>query len=127
MNALIWNVRSVNTKKAFQRTITMHGPHHFEFIRLMEPMQHARKLDKYRRKIGFTQAFGNITNKIWAFVDEVYDVVILMDMEQQLTLKLHHVHTQKAFILTLLAQIHLRPNFHRPTRIRERRRPFYNS
>ncbi|XP_075101968.1 uncharacterized protein LOC142177384 [Nicotiana tabacum] len=102
MNALIWNVRSVNTKKSFERAITMHRQHHFEFIGLMEPMQHARKLEKYRRKIGFAQAFGNVSNKIWAFIDEVYDVMILMDLEQQLTMKLVNMDTQKTFILTLV-------------------------
>ncbi|XP_016454638.1 uncharacterized protein LOC107778834 [Nicotiana tabacum] len=102
MNALIWNVRSVNTKKAFERAITMHRQYHFEFIGLMEPMQHARKLEKYRRRIGIAQAFGNISNNIWAFIDEVYKVKILMDMDQQLTMKLYNVDTKKTFILTLV-------------------------
>lgn len=85
MNAIIWNIRSGKTKKAFERLITMHQQHHFRFVRLMEPMQQARKLERYRRRIGFAQAFVNVTNKIWAFVDDGYDVTILFDMEQQLT------------------------------------------
>lgn len=39
MNAVIWNIRLVNTHKAFERLITMHRQHHFDFIGLMEPMQ----------------------------------------------------------------------------------------
>lgn len=102
MNALIWNVRSVNTKKAFERTIIMHRQYQFQFVGLMEPMQPARKLEKYKRKIGFAQAFGNVTNKIWAFIDEAYEVNILLNLDQQLTLHLTNLDDNKEIILTLV-------------------------
>lgn len=85
MNDLIWNIRSVNTMRTFERLITMHRQHHFEFIGLMEPMQQSRKLERYRRQIGFAQAIYNVSNKIWVFIDEKFDITVLLDMEQQLT------------------------------------------
>ncbi|XP_075099236.1 uncharacterized protein LOC142176074 [Nicotiana tabacum] len=68
----------------------------------MEPKQHARKLENYRRKIGFAQAFGNVSNKIWAFIDEIYEVNIMYDLEQQMTLHLYNTGDNKEFILTLV-------------------------
>lgn len=65
-------------------------------------MQPARKLEKYKRKIGFAQAFGNVTNKIWAFIDEAYEVNILFNLDQQLTLYLTNLDDNKEFILTLV-------------------------
>lgn len=52
MNALIWNIRSVKTQQSFERLIKMHRKNHYEFIGLMEPKQQAKKLERYRRKIG---------------------------------------------------------------------------
>ncbi|XP_019248490.1 PREDICTED: uncharacterized protein LOC109227751 [Nicotiana attenuata] len=77
MDALIWNIRSVNTQQAFERQIKMHRKHHYEFIGLMEPKQHARKLERYRTKISFAQAIPNVSNKIWAFIDEVFEVTVM--------------------------------------------------
>lgn len=82
INVMIWNVRSVNNKRAFERLITIHRQHQFQFIGLMEPMKQSKKLDKYRRKIGFAQAIINVSNKIWAFIHEKYDVTLLTDSIQ---------------------------------------------
>lgn len=43
-----------------------------------------------------------MSNKIWAFIDEKFDVTILFDMEQQLTLKLFDTEEHKEFIFTLV-------------------------
>ncbi|XP_075091507.1 uncharacterized protein LOC142171714 [Nicotiana tabacum] len=102
MNAIIWNIRLVNTKKAFERFVTMHRQYEFQFIGLMEHVQNANKVEKYRRKLGIHHAFVNISNKVWAFVEEDYEVDILFDMEQQLTLILFNPLSQKDFIVTLV-------------------------
>jgi len=82
MNALIWNIRSVNTMQAFERVITMDRQNHFDFIALMEPMQQTRTVDQYRRRIGFEQVVVNVSNKIWIFIDQKYDFDILFNMEK---------------------------------------------
>ncbi|XP_070048975.1 uncharacterized protein [Nicotiana tomentosiformis] len=96
------NGKSVNTKRAFERIITIHRQYHFQFIGLMEPMQQARKLERYRRWIDFAQAMVNVSNKIWASFDEKCDVTVLFDIEQQLTMKLFDTEENKEFILTLV-------------------------
>ncbi|XP_075095229.1 uncharacterized protein LOC142173524 [Nicotiana tabacum] len=68
----------------------------------MEPMQQKRKLERYRRRIGLTQAFANVNNKIWAFVNEDHMVDIIFDLEPQLTMKLTNMDTQISFIVTLV-------------------------
>ncbi|XP_009769215.2 uncharacterized protein [Nicotiana sylvestris] len=102
MDAIIWNVRSVNTMQAFERLITMHRKHHFEFIGIREPMQQSHKMERYRARIGLAQAVVNVSNKIWAFIDEIFEVTILYNMTQQLTLRLTHTETHVELILTLV-------------------------
>ncbi|XP_070002742.1 uncharacterized protein LOC142165914 [Nicotiana tabacum] len=76
MDAIIWNVRSVNTMQAFERLITMHRKHHFEFIGILEPMHQSHKMERYRARIGLAQAV--------------------------LTLRLTHTETHFELILTLV-------------------------
>lgn len=99
MHALIWNIRSMNTKRAFERLVNMNRQHHFKFIGPMEPMQKKKKIERYRRKLGIMQAFANVSNKIWAFVDEDHQVEVIIDMHQQLTLKLTNMDTYRSFIV----------------------------
>lgn len=82
MKEIIWNVRLVNTMQSFERLITMHRRQHFEFIGILEPMQQSRKMEGYRRRIGLATVVVNVSNKIWAFIDEVYDVEIVYNMVQ---------------------------------------------
>ncbi|XP_019224926.1 PREDICTED: uncharacterized protein LOC109206551 [Nicotiana attenuata] len=84
MDALIWNIMSVNTQQAFERLIKMHRRNHYQFIGLMEPKQQARTLERYTNRIGFSQAMSNVSNKIW------------------LTLKLNHTESKVEFVLTLV-------------------------
>jgi len=102
MNALIWNIRSVNTQQAFERLTKMHRQNHYEFVGLMEPKQQAKKLERYRNKIGLAQAISNVSNKIWAFIDEVFEVTVMYNMVQQLTLRLFHTESHVEFVLTLI-------------------------
>ncbi|XP_070036854.1 uncharacterized protein [Nicotiana tomentosiformis] len=88
--------------KAFERLVNMNRQHHIQFIVLIEPMQKASKLERYRRRLGIHQTFANVSNKIWVFVDEDHAVVVLMDMEQQLTLHLTNMDSYKTFIVTLV-------------------------
>ncbi|XP_009757806.1 uncharacterized protein [Nicotiana sylvestris] len=68
----------------------------------MEPKQQSRKLERYRSRLGLAQVFVNISNKIWAFIDDDFEVMVLFDMQQQLTLRLTDTNTQQEFILTLV-------------------------
>lgn len=102
MNALIWNIRSFNTMQAFERVITIDRQFHFDFIALMEPKQHIRTVDQYRRRLGFEQVVVNVSNKIWVFIDQKFDFDILVNMEQQITLKMTDTDDHKEFIITMV-------------------------
>ncbi|XP_070015222.1 uncharacterized protein [Nicotiana sylvestris] len=102
MNALIWNIRSVNIQQAFERLTKMHRQNHYEIVGLMEPKQQAKKLERYINKIGLAHAISNVSNKIWAFIDEVFEVTVMYNMVQQLTLRLFHTESHVEFVLTLI-------------------------
>ncbi|XP_070021012.1 uncharacterized protein [Nicotiana sylvestris] len=102
MNALIWNIRLVNTQQSFERLTKMHRQNHYEFVGLIEPKQQAKKLERYRNKIGLAQAISNVSNKIWAFIDEVFEVTVMYNMVQQLTLRLFNTESHVEFVLTLI-------------------------
>ncbi|XP_060211801.1 uncharacterized protein LOC132639366 [Lycium barbarum] len=66
----------------------------------MEPFQHIRTINHYRRRLGMCLANANRNGKIWYFVADNIDVEVLMDSPQQITLKLflqdlnqHHINT----------------------------------
>ncbi|XP_075099497.1 uncharacterized protein LOC142176265 [Nicotiana tabacum] len=94
--------RKVNTQQAFERLTKMHRQNHYDFVGLMEPKQQAKKLERYRNKIGLAQAISNVSNKIWAFIDEVFEVTVMYNMVQQLTLRLFHTESHVEFVLTLI-------------------------
>lgn len=86
----------------FERIITIHRRHHFEFIGILEPMQYARKIERYRRRIGLATSVVNVSNKIWAFINDVYEVSIVYNMVQQLTLRLFHIERHVELMLALV-------------------------
>ncbi|XP_070010247.1 uncharacterized protein [Nicotiana sylvestris] len=59
-------------------------------------------MERYRNKIGLAQAISNVSNKIWAFIDEVFEVTIMYNMVQQLTLRLVHTESHVEFVITLI-------------------------
>ncbi|XP_070045316.1 uncharacterized protein [Nicotiana tomentosiformis] len=87
---------------AFERLITMQRQYQFKFVGVMEPIQQSRKIERDRRRIGLAQAIVNISNKIWAFIDESLEVTVIIDMVQQLTLKVVDIENKMEFILTLV-------------------------
>ncbi|XP_060202720.1 uncharacterized protein LOC132631137 [Lycium barbarum] len=80
----------------------MHTKYKFFLIGLIEPFQQAYKLESYRRRLGIKTALSNVSGKIWAFIDEEYEVTVLMDTNQQLTLKLFNWDTHLDIIVTLV-------------------------
>ncbi|XP_075095066.1 uncharacterized protein LOC142173384 [Nicotiana tabacum] len=68
----------------------------------MEPWQDINKLEEYGRKFGIHSAYANMNGKILSFVDEEIDVDIVMDMEQQMALKLFYWNLNKELYVTLV-------------------------
>ncbi|XP_075102115.1 uncharacterized protein LOC142177432 [Nicotiana tabacum] len=78
MNALIWNIRINGAKTTSKKT---------------------GKVQKQDRT-----CTGNFKcfQKIWAFIDEVFEVTVMYNMVQQLTLRLFHTESHVEFVLTLI-------------------------
>lgn len=102
MKALIWNIRSVNTQKAFTRLVTLQKRYHFTFIGLMEPFQENSTIDEYRRRLNIKDAVANCAGKIWAFTEDFIHMVVLRDEEQQLTIQLTNQETDILVVVTLV-------------------------
>ncbi|XP_059306396.1 uncharacterized protein LOC132057813 [Lycium ferocissimum] len=94
--------RSVNTQQAFQRLINMQRQCKCFIIALMEPFQNCRHLQKYKRRLGMEAALSNTNGKIWVFLDSEMQWEIVLDTEQQLTLKLQHQGIEKDFLATFV-------------------------
>lgn len=100
--ALIWNIRSVRTQQAFKRLQMLNRHHQFLIIGLMEPLQHSRNIQTYRRKLNMRLTGSNMNGKIWYFVKENVEVEIILDTEQQITLKLSMEEENLQFVTTLV-------------------------
>lgn len=86
---------------AFNRLLNLHRKYNFYLIGLMEPWQDISKVEEYRQKLRIHSAYANMNVKIWAFVDKDIDVDIVMNMEQQMTLKLFHRNLNKEIYVTI--------------------------
>ncbi|XP_060202053.1 uncharacterized protein LOC132630501 [Lycium barbarum] len=96
------SVESVQTQQAFHRLQMLHRYHRFMLVSLMEPFQHVRKIQKYKRRLGMHQDGANCSGKIWFFVEENVDVEILYDTAQQVTLKLFLQKHNRYLITTMV-------------------------
>ncbi|XP_060211838.1 uncharacterized protein LOC132639409 [Lycium barbarum] len=68
----------------------------------MEPFQHVRQIQKFKRRLGIHQAGANCSGKIWFFVEKNVDVEILSDTAQQITLKLFLQEHNRSLLTTLV-------------------------
>ncbi|XP_060190654.1 uncharacterized protein LOC132619919 [Lycium barbarum] len=69
---------------------------------LMEPFQHFRHIQGFRRRLGMTYAHYNCNGKIWFFVNDNVDVEIPQDLEQQITIKLFFQEWNKSLMVTMV-------------------------
>lgn len=102
MKALLWNIRSVNTQKAFTRLINLHKRNQYYIIELMEPFEDSQGIEEYRRRLGIKHVVANTNSQIWAFIDEEMEYDTIRDEEQMLTLKLRNRSDGIEVILSLI-------------------------
>ncbi|XP_075100762.1 uncharacterized protein LOC142176621 [Nicotiana tabacum] len=68
----------------------------------MEPLQKKKFLDKYRRRLGMEAAISNVNGKIWLFFDSVVEWDLLIDTEQQMTIRVYHQDLGKYIMMTFV-------------------------
>lgn len=102
IKTLIWNIRPVRTQHDFQMVISMHREYGFFIVSLMEPFQKAGYIQRYRRRLGMDAAYSNINGKIWLLFDSVVEWELLIDTEQQVTIKVYHQDIGKHTMMTFV-------------------------
>ncbi|XP_060181187.1 uncharacterized protein LOC132610801 [Lycium barbarum] len=76
--------------------------HKFVLIAVTKPFQNSRNIQRYKRRLGMNFAGYNCNGKIWYFVEDGVDVEVLMDTDQQVTIKLLLQNSGKVIITTLV-------------------------
>ncbi|XP_060212131.1 uncharacterized protein LOC132639718 [Lycium barbarum] len=61
-----------------------------------------RYLQKYKRRLGIEAAISNTNDKICVFVEATVQWEVLMDEDQQITLKIHHQDIEKDIIVSFV-------------------------
>ncbi|KAK4737677.1 hypothetical protein R3W88_001374 [Solanum pinnatisectum] len=102
MNALIWNIRSVRTQNAFQRVKMLHNHHKFAFVALFEPFQEVRHINKYRRRLRMPLGIHNSNGKIWLYINHGFDVSVMSNLDQQLTVLINNQYNALNFYATIV-------------------------
>ncbi|XP_060194894.1 uncharacterized protein LOC132624080 [Lycium barbarum] len=95
-------VRSMKSPQGFYRVQMLNKHYKFFLIALMEPFQHQRQIQQYRRKLGMPYANSNCNGKIWFFVQHNVDVEVLLDTEQSITVKLNFQDLNKDMVVTMV-------------------------
>ncbi|XP_016505750.1 uncharacterized protein LOC107823577 [Nicotiana tabacum] len=80
----------------------MKKEHDFLIVALMEPFQKTRYIQKYMRRLGMENAISNVNGKIWLFLDAMVEWDLLIDTEQQLTIKVYHQDIGNYIIMTFV-------------------------
>ncbi|XP_060211804.1 uncharacterized protein LOC132639369 [Lycium barbarum] len=71
-------------------------------LRILEPFQDPDKMEDYRIRLNMHTAAANISGKIWIFVDEMFEMEIIHDHMQHITIKLKAQGMQEALLITVV-------------------------
>lgn len=80
----------------------LHNHHRFAFIALLEPFQHVRYINRYRRRLKMPRAIHNCNGKIWFFANHGFDATVMSNTDQQLTVLMKNQATSFSFYSTIV-------------------------
>ncbi|XP_060194965.1 uncharacterized protein LOC132624161 [Lycium barbarum] len=69
---------------------------------LMEPFQHFRHIERFRRRLGMRYAHHNCNGTIWFFINNNTDVEVIQDTDQQITVKPSFQEDNKILMTTMI-------------------------
>ncbi|XP_060216872.1 uncharacterized protein LOC132644300 [Lycium barbarum] len=69
---------------------------------LMEPFQEAARIEEYRRRIRMEHVMVSVSGKIWVFVEDLFDIQVIVDHPQHLAIKLSVRESQDEMIVSLI-------------------------
>lgn len=64
-NYIIWNIRGMKSKGAFERLIQLVKLHKTNFVALQEPFLDGGQIDLFKNILNFDQTISNSNSKIW--------------------------------------------------------------
>jgi len=100
-----WNIRGIGSNGSLEILLLFQQQFHFPVLCLQGPMVACDKMDKFRRKLGFHQAYNNSSNKIWILWLNDIDDEVIHDWEQHVFLKVIHNVDQIFFPFSYLCQM----------------------
>lgn len=75
------------------------------FIRLLEPFQQIRRINKYKRRLKMDTAIANSNGKIYFFINQDVELIVVQDTKQQLSLLIkQQSHSQSFFVRLVYAK-----------------------
>ncbi|XP_019234077.1 PREDICTED: uncharacterized protein LOC109214595 [Nicotiana attenuata] len=80
----------------------MQKEHGFFIVALMEPFQKKKFIYNYRRRLGMDAAVSNVNGKIWLIFYAVVEWDLLIDTEQQMTIRVYHQDLGKHIMMTIV-------------------------
>ncbi|KAG5575789.1 hypothetical protein H5410_055923 [Solanum commersonii] len=87
ISTIIWNIRGVKSRGAFERLKFLSKIHNTQIIAIQEPLVDACHIDKYRKGLSFEGCSSNCNGKFWILWSNDFHIDVAEDNEQQLTLK----------------------------------------
>lgn len=108
MNSIVWNVRGVGNQSTLEQLWCMRNKLKLNVLVILEPMV---KLDSYsyRSKFRMEKVISNVSNKIWIFSDENYDVEVIQDGIQYLYIKVtSNQHSTPLMVIVVYAKCNRR-------------------
>ncbi|XP_060182557.1 uncharacterized protein LOC132612273 [Lycium barbarum] len=102
INTISWNIRGVKSRGAFERLKFLSKIHKTHFIAVQEPFVHSSKIEQYKRRLAFEGCLGNCNGKIWFFWISGFNVTVVVDDEQQITVKVTNNTNDEVFYFTFV-------------------------
>ncbi|XP_060211692.1 uncharacterized protein LOC132639246 [Lycium barbarum] len=78
---------SINSNGTFDRLKQIIRLQHPPFIAISEPFYKADQIDKFKRLLGFTNAYANCNSQIWLFWNDIIDCSVVEETDQQDSLR----------------------------------------
>lgn len=102
INTISWNIRGIGSQGSLERLKTLKRQHKFPYMFLQEPKVYSRKIDKFKRRLGYTFCFHNCSNKIWNFWSKDITIDIIEDREQHVLIHISHQHEPVNFHISVI-------------------------
>lgn len=85
IKSLYWNTRSINTDGALERLKQMINFEKYLIIAISKPFYKKDKLEKYKKILGYQNAYSTCNSQIWLFWNNNLDCQILDTDDQQVS------------------------------------------